>query len=211
MLDVGSGTGMLTAPLLDLGVRVIAVEPNAAMRAHAEARLGHEPRFRSVEGTAERTGLPDDAVDFVMAAQAFHWFDPERAALELGRVLRTDGWGVLVWNVPASGGHRFTDAYVSLLHRWGRGYGEIAARHGDPAAMRAFFRDGAFASITLPHVHELDVQGWRDRIDSTSYLPAPDEGDHGHMIREVESLFADHQRDGLVHIRYDARVFWGHL
>jgi SAM-dependent methyltransferase len=74
--DIGSGTGILTALLLDKAASVFAVEPNSPMRAAAEVALGSRPGFRSIPGSAEATTLPDASVDLVTAAQAFHWFDP---------------------------------------------------------------------------------------------------------------------------------------
>src|SRR5262245_51950923 len=61
--DVGSGTGIATAPLLARGHRVYGVEPNAAMRAAAERMLGAEPGFTSVAGRAEATTLGDASVE----------------------------------------------------------------------------------------------------------------------------------------------------
>src|SRR5207249_4322865 len=75
--DIGSGTGILTELLLASGAQVIGVEPNDAMRAAAEARLGARARFRSVKGTAEATTLPPASIDLLVAGQAFHWFDVE--------------------------------------------------------------------------------------------------------------------------------------
>lgn len=86
--DVGSGTGISAALLLRSGARVLAVEPNPEMRRAAEERLGGEPRFRSVAGTAEATTLPSASVDLVTAGQAFHWFDPEPTRREWLRILR---------------------------------------------------------------------------------------------------------------------------
>src|SRR5262245_32425671 len=63
--DVGSGTGIFTALLLPHAARVFAVEPNAPMRAAAEAALGGDPRFASVAGSAEATTLPPASVDLV--------------------------------------------------------------------------------------------------------------------------------------------------
>ena len=106
--DVGSGTGILTRALLEAtGGHVVAIEPNAAMRAAAEKTLAGEPRFESRDGSAEATGLPDADVDLVIAAQAFHWFDPARTRVEFARILRrgTQPWPsarsgnvALVWN-----------------------------------------------------------------------------------------------------------------
>ncbi len=93
VLDLGAGTGKLTGVLLDLGLDVVAVEPDEQMRALLPARA------EALEGTAEQLPLADGSVDAVLAGQAFHWFDAERALPEMARVLRPGGTLGLLWNV----------------------------------------------------------------------------------------------------------------
>jgi len=93
VLDLGAGTGKLTAVLLDLGLEVVAVEPSAPMRAHVPARA------QVLAGTAEQVPLPDASVDAVLVGQAFHWFEPGAALAEMARVLRPGGTLGLLWNV----------------------------------------------------------------------------------------------------------------
>lgn len=93
VLDLGAGTGKVTSVLLDLGLEVVAVEPDDAMRAHVDTRA--EP----LAGTAEQVPLPDGSVDVVVAGQAWHWFDTARALAEVRRVLRPGGTLGLLWNV----------------------------------------------------------------------------------------------------------------
>jgi SAM-dependent methyltransferase len=92
VVDVGAGTGKLTRLLPATGARVIAVEPIAEMRAKIKG-------VEVLDGTAERLPLGDSSVDVITSAQAFHWFDHERALPELWRVLVPDGQLVLVWNM----------------------------------------------------------------------------------------------------------------
>ena len=92
VLDLGAGTGKLTAVLLDLGLDVVAVEPSAEMRARIPARA------EVLDGSAERIPLPDGSVDAVLAAQAFHWFDLDVALPEIARVLRPGGTLGVLWN-----------------------------------------------------------------------------------------------------------------
>lgn len=96
--DIGSGTGISTGLLLDNGHRVIAVEPNADMRAAAETRYGSNGAFQSVAAPAEATTLPDASVDWIVAAQAFHWFDVEKCRVEFRRILKRGGFVALLWN-----------------------------------------------------------------------------------------------------------------
>src|ERR687891_580880 len=96
VLDLAAGTGKLTRALAPTGVRLVAVEPVAAMRAKLAESL---PAARVLAGTAERVPLADGSVDAVAVGQAFHWFDGDAALAEIHRVLRPGGRLGLVWNV----------------------------------------------------------------------------------------------------------------
>ena len=96
--DIASGTGIWTRTLLENGNPVYAVEPNVDMRQAGDRLLADFPRFTSVAGSAEATTLPDASVDFVTAAQAAHWFDRPRTRREFLRILKPQGWLVLLWN-----------------------------------------------------------------------------------------------------------------
>jgi SAM-dependent methyltransferase len=92
--DIGAGTGISSRLLADSGARVLAIEPNKAMRSAAE---GHA-RVEFLDGTAEWTGLPGACVDVVTSFQAFHWFNSVPALREFSRILRGQGRIALVWN-----------------------------------------------------------------------------------------------------------------
>jgi SAM-dependent methyltransferase len=95
VLDLGAGTGKLTRSLVARGLAVIAVEPLREMRERLARTV---PEIQAVEGTAEEIPLPDDSVDAITVAQAWHWVDPERATAEAARVLRPGGTLGLIWN-----------------------------------------------------------------------------------------------------------------
>jgi ubiquinone/menaquinone biosynthesis C-methylase UbiE len=95
VLELGAGTGKLTRVLLRLGHDVHATDPDPAMLAVLEAQL---PSTRTAVASAEEIPLTDGSVDAVIAAQAFHWFDLDRALPEIARVLRPGGRLCLVWN-----------------------------------------------------------------------------------------------------------------
>ncbi|MEU7217863.1 class I SAM-dependent methyltransferase [Nocardia iowensis] len=95
VLDLGAGTGKLTEGLLAAGATVIAVEPDDGMRVELMRRL---PGVRAYEGTAEEIPLAAGSVDAIVAGQAFHWFDQNRAFPEFARVLRKGGIFAALWN-----------------------------------------------------------------------------------------------------------------
>ncbi|WP_066903824.1 class I SAM-dependent methyltransferase [Mycolicibacterium houstonense] len=95
VLDLGAGTGKLTTRLVERGLDVIAVDPIPEM---LELLSNSLPDTPALLGTAEEIPLADNSVDAVLVAQAWHWFDPERAVKEVSRVLRPGGRLGLVWN-----------------------------------------------------------------------------------------------------------------
>ena len=94
--DIGAGTGKLTATLAGLGAEVTAVEPDPQMLAELRRTM---PEVSSVPGSAEEIPLPDASLDAVLAGQAMHWFDMNRALPEIARVLRPGGVLAGLWNV----------------------------------------------------------------------------------------------------------------
>ena len=165
--DIGSGTGILTELVLASGARVAAVEPNAAMRAAAEAALGGNARFRSVDGSAEATTLAPASIDLLVAGQAFHWFDAERARAEALRILRPRGWAALLWNERPSEATAFLADYEALLLRHAQDYARITASRADPVSMRRFLGESMEAA-TFANQQILDVTGLKGRLLSSS-------------------------------------------
>src|SRR5436190_6020705 len=96
VLDLGAGTGKLTATLVSLRAEVIAVEPDPAMLTELRHAL---PTVRALSGSAEALPLPDASVDAVLAGNAMHWFDMNIAGPEIARVLEPDGILAGLWNL----------------------------------------------------------------------------------------------------------------
>ena len=115
VLDLGAGTGTLTTRLVERGLSVTAVDPIAEM---LDMLRGALPDTPALLGSAEQIPLPDNAVDAVLVAQAWHWFDPERATAEIIRVLRPGGRLGVLWNTrdERSGWVRDFGRIVGLEH-----------------------------------------------------------------------------------------------
>jgi SAM-dependent methyltransferase len=96
VVDLGAGTGLLTRALLALGHTVVPVEPDPGMRAQLTAA---SPATTALAGSAEAVPLPDADADAVLAGQAYHWFDRDRAHPEVARLLRPGGTFAPLWNL----------------------------------------------------------------------------------------------------------------
>ena len=207
--DLGSGTGIFAGPLLDAGCVVFGVEPNREMREEAErAFAGRFTTFHSIPGTAEATTLGDQSADLVVAAQAFHWFDPAKASDECRRILRPGGNAAMVWNTRKTDGAPFPRAYEDLLNEFGTDYAAVRHDRNEASRLKVFFPRG-FARVAFPNAQRLDRAGLRGRVLSSSYTPVPADPRRTQMLVALDRLFDLHQQDGLVTIEYDTELYYG--
>jgi len=208
--DVGSGTGFLTELFLSHGNRVFGIEPNSEMRQAGERLLERFPNFTSVAASAECTTLPQRSVDFITAAQAFHWFDPERCGAEFRRILRPAGWVILIWNDRRLHSSAFLRDYEQFLRAHGTDYSEVDHKLIDAAVLRRFFGSEPTLS-SFPNYQHLDFAGLQGRVLSASYMPNANDPGFLEMIEALRFLFDKHQREDKVTLEYDTKVYYGRL
>lgn len=184
VLELGAGTGKFTRLIVPTGATVTAVEPVAAMRAALERSC---PSVTVVDGTAESIPLPAASVDSVVAAQAFHWFDGERALAEIHRVLRPSGRLMLVWNArdeSSDWAERLTSIVDSVA-------GDDAPRYQAMRWRAALDRTELFGPLhrqVAYHVHEVSRDAFLDRVLSVSYVAAAGSHERDRIVAEVTEL-----------------------
>jgi SAM-dependent methyltransferase len=208
--DIASGTGIWTRMLLENGNPVFGVEPNAEMRQAGERLLASFPKFTSVTGTAEETSLPDQSIDYVTAAQAAHWFDRKRARNEFVRLLKPDGWLVLLWNERLVDTTPFLRDYEQLLLKYGTDYQDV--RHERTTdAVNEFFDPAPFRARVFDMRQEFDYAGIEGRLLSSSYAPGPGHPKYEPMVRELRLIFDAHAVAGRATFDYQTRVYFAPL
>jgi SAM-dependent methyltransferase len=183
IVDVGAGTGKLTRLLPPIGARVIAVEPLPEMRAKL---LEVVDGVEAIDGTAEKLPLPGSSADVIVVAQAFHWFDLDRALPELHRVLRPGGQLALFWNMrdledPVQAG-------VEELLRPLRA--DVIAQHeGEwrvPLEKSPWFGPAEVGRFTFAQSFTAD--DLCDRVASTSFVAAMPVGERDELLMRVRAL-----------------------
>ena len=209
--DIGSGTGILSELLLQNGNPVCGVEPNREMREAAERLLKQHPAFRSVSGTAEATTLASQSVDLITCAQAFHWFDREKARIEFCRILRPGGRVTLLWNDRDTASRPFFQAYEQLVKTFGTDYEAVHHKQIDADAIGAFFGANGCKQAVFPNQQVFDWDGLKGRLMSSSYAPEPGHPAHAPMLEALRTLFLEHQTDGKVVFDYNTIVYYGKL
>lgn len=188
--DVGAGTGISSRLFGDRGVRVIAIEPNAQMRATAQPH----PRVAWHDASAERTGLGDQSVDVVSVCQAFHWFANDEAMNEFRRVARRR---VVLLQYERDERDGFTKAYSDLVNRYATDDTERMRQVG--LAAFANFPGAKVTRRDFPSSQRLDREGLLGRAASSSYLPAFGPA-AANLKHDLNALFDRYQRDGFVEL-----------
>jgi SAM-dependent methyltransferase len=205
--DIGSGTGILSEMFLRNGNLVFGVEPNTEMREAAEGSLVAYPNFRSINASAETTTLPAASVDFVTAAQSFHWFERVKARKEFKRILKPRGWVVLIWNTRKTS-TPFLQAYEQLVRYYARRR-RVRHENVNEQTLRNFLSE--YKAIRFNNFQALDYQGLLGRLLSSSYSPLPGDPLHKPMLVELHGIFDSYQVDGTVLLEYDTEVYCGRL
>jgi len=206
--DVGSGTGISTEPFLKHGNAIVGIEPNDEMRQAAESLLAQYPNFKSINGTAEATGIENGSVDAVIAGQAFHWFDPEKSQTEYRRILKPGGWVILIWNRRLIDASAFSRDYEALLNTHGIDYAKVRHDHIDKGTITRFFANG-HQYRSLPNEQVFDFEGLRGRLLSSSYVPAEGQPGFAPMIEELKRIFEEHNESGRVRFDYETDIYFG--
>jgi SAM-dependent methyltransferase len=204
VVDVGCGTGISSRLLAARGLRVLGIEPNADMRRQAQEEAVVGQAFEVRNGRAEATGLPDACAEGVVAAQAFHWFVFDDALKEFHRILRPDGWTVLMWN------ERDEDDPATAA------YGAVVGSSKEAAAVELPRRHARLALGRSPLFHRaerrlfghgqtVDEEGLLGRAFSATYAPK-DPGERQRFAAALRDVFARFQQGGTMQLRYVTSV-----
>lgn len=209
--DVGAGTGMLAELFLENGNRVLAVEPNADMRAACQELVARYPRLTCIDGTAEATSLADRSVNFVAVGRALHWFDEEKCRPELVRILRDDGWLVLATQGPHIRTDPIIQGFRTILKEHGLDFAQLRHRYDIEKAARRFFAEGDLQEAEFSSVEPMTYDELEGFMLSLSVIPQPDHPGFSAMQQALQEYFARHAVDGKLNMPMRCKIHFGHL
>lgn len=195
--DVGSGTGIFAKQLAEFCDTVFCVEPNSDMRRVAYQNLSSYHNIHIIDGSAENTKLENNSVDFITAAQAFHWFEPEKFLTESKRILKPNGKVVLVWNMRdtecdlSKENYRIFSDYCPKFKGYSNGL-----KKDDLRIIRYFSEKYETIEFDYPILY--DKKKFIHRCLSSSYSLKEGDDRYDAYIKELEVLFEKYSINGLL-------------
>jgi len=197
VLELGAGTGKLTSVLVEQGHAVHATDPDRAMLDVLEERV---PGASAKQASAEEIPANDRSVDVVVVAQAFHWFDHERALPEIARVLRPEGHLALVWNGR--------DERIPWVRRLGA---TIGRQDLDASSVDAVVNSDHFGPVeekSFKHWQDVNRDTLLDMALSRSTIVTLAADERERKLAEVRDIYDEYGRgmDGM-QLPYVARCF----
>jgi len=208
--DIGSGTGIFAKALLEKGSTVYAVEPNADMRREAERFLSGYPNFHSVGGTAENTTLKSNSVDFITAAQAFHWFDAVGFKTECRRIIKSGGKAVLIWNARVASSEQVKENAV-ICKKHCPAFKGFSGRLDQIQADIGRFFDIGFEVKRFTNDLLFDKTKFVERNLSASYSPKKTDSGYAAYITELEELFDRYADAGILTMPNETVAYLGEI
>lgn len=202
--DIGAGTGKFTKCLTAKPWKITAVEPNDDMR----SKLSIEG-IEVINGTAENTGLPDNGVDLVTTAQAFHWFDKDKFKAECRRILTSQGSLAVIYN--ESRGCEFVEERNEVFKKY-CGACRASDKGGSKESFDNLIKNGYFSCLdtfSACNDSQVDVDAFIGRELSSSYAIKEDNPLFPKFTEELEKLFQKYQNGGIVTVKYTATCYLG--
>ena len=196
--DIGAGTGIFSKILLDSGSFVYVVEPNSDMLDAAKQTLSNYECIY-INAPAESTGLPDNSIDFVTAAQAFHWFDREKFKDECLRILKPEGKVVLTWNSRIEEAE-LTAENNKINQKYCIDYKGFSAgnKFVNSDEYKSYFKNTEYKEFE--NNLYFDLEGFTGRNLSSSYAPKPEDESYKLYIEALKELFYKFEKEGRVKV-----------
>ncbi len=201
--DIGAGTGISSRLLADREIKVIAIEPNSAMRKVAQPHSLVE----FLDGSAENTGLYDTSVDLVTCFQAFHWFNPEPTLKEFARILKPKGKVALVWNDrDVDGKDRFTREHDHIITQASNN-SQIHNRLDSQSNLQISSLFSKVKYHSFPYQQAFNQESLIGLAMSASYMPQKGTA-HQQLVNDLTNLYQKyHDAQGLVYLQYKSSLY----
>ncbi|MBN2544988.1 MAG: class I SAM-dependent methyltransferase [Spirochaetes bacterium] len=209
--DIGAGTGILTKLLSGKVKKIYAVEPNQDMLMECKKYLKGTKNISCIDASAENTTLPDSLVDFVTVAQAFHWFDKEKAKSEFRRILKTGGKAIIIWNNKPIENDFLKENSVILKKYCTEFKGFTGGVDTKQSLLSDFFKNSFYDYKIFENNKKLNLEEFIGGILSASYSLSEGNLNYDLYISELTGVFNKYSINGILKMKLKTHCYIGEL
>ncbi len=207
LADIGAGSGILTKHFVEKVQKIYAIEPNKEFREILSRNMGALPSVSVIDGSAESTHLPSMCVDVITVAQAIHWFDPEPARREMMRILKNDGWLVLLRNGATNSEQN--EVISSLMtDEFGADF-TVVHELPKEKPIQFYFGNGHFNELIFPFQFNQNWEEFIGALTTASYMPDEDHPLFDKLERKAREIFFQLSKDGLLKVQGETELIIG--
>ncbi len=207
--DIGSGTGIFASQILSSVSHVFCIEPNSDMRRKAKTLLCKFDNYSIVDATAENTLLPNNSIDSIIVAQAFHWLDPIAFKNECIRISKTSGPVILLWNrkIPCA----MEDERRNIVAKYDEveDYYNYSWEEREKGITNFFCGSVQYAEFDHPLIENFD--SFIGRTLSSSHSISENSPQFSEYMADWTLYFNKFAKDGLIQTDNKTVIYWSNL
>jgi precorrin-6B methylase 2 len=209
--DIGAGTGILSKLLAEKVKTIYAVEPNTDMRNTCKESCKKFKNIITINGSAEDTTLPDNSIDCITIAQAFHWFDKTKCMKEFKRILKTNNKVVLLWNRKEIQ-NPFVKENDDLCRKYCPDFKGVAGNSNfSPEYYKVFFKNKNCEYKIFDNDIICTLETYVGVSLSTSYSPSKNDPIYQNYIDELTALFHKYNYQGKLFVKNKTHSYAGQV
>lgn len=206
--EFGFGTGKLTRLLLQNGNQVFGIEPENEMQELFLEKYARNTKFTLIPGSAEKNELKNESVDVIVAAQSFHLFDPIKTRDEFYRVIKQNGFIILIW-YHLDRDNKISKEILSLFYRFGFKSNQPGRTHIGETFFNDLFSPNIVSHTILPSFKQSYNQNdFLGSMLSSSYAPTFTDNYYEDYIAEINSLFTRFSTNGIIEYKFKLELYY---
>lgn len=209
--ELGAGTGKFTKTISKYCGKVYAVEPNPEMFNVGKGLCRNNKNVEYVKATAEETTLPNQSLDMALAVQSFHYFDKEKLAVELKRILKDDQYFCIVWNINETRDDCFNKDWAKLLEDQKLKVTGSKDNHNIVSDREIVFKDGKYTEVHFSRFVYMSYTKLKRYASSISFVPKAEDDDYESFYARLKEIFDKNKKFNKVKIYVTTYLQYGKI
>jgi ubiquinone/menaquinone biosynthesis C-methylase UbiE len=210
IVDVGCGTAKSSLPFAKRGISVIGLDSSKEMLVLAEKmaiELNLPMTF--LASNAENIQLPNNTFSFVNCAQAFHWFDSQKALTEFARILKPNGGLAIYWNNRDHKKEPYLTKVEDLISKYNPKHKLAYQAQNWTEVLKQSKLFTNISHRSFSHSAKLSIDDFIGLTQSFSYVRNVLNNDTKHLFeKELKDLLISVSVDNLVNLPYEVKLWF---